>query len=226
MSNYSGYISGERRTWHRYPPGTVIAVSMNQRPTIKEKIKNCFKCFKKEQKVMKFKVGDKVKIVSPKGFACQEFKGMTAEVTGFGKTNIDHKDAYNLRFDGEIENSSYWWTDDEVVSADTFIKSDLKDGMVVERRCGDKCILLNQHFMTHNTTIEVSNYTYDLRHPTIDDMTIDKVYISHAKFGNDYFEDSYLELIWERKEEPDYKEMTVAEIEKKLGYKVKIVDGE
>ena len=32
-----------------------------------------------------------------------------------------------------------------------------------------------------------------------------------------------MDLIWERKKEPAHKEMTVEEIEKELGYKIKVV---
>jgi hypothetical protein len=40
------------------------------------------------------------------------------------------------------------------------------------------------------------------------------------------FETSLLELVWERPEEEYYKEMTVEEIEKALGCKIKVVGSE
>lgn len=200
-----------------------ILMEPSSKKSIKEYFKNVLK--RKEQKVMKFKVGDRVKIVSPKGFGCQNFKGMTAEVTGFGKTNIDHRDAYALRFDGEIENSCFWWTDDEVVSADTFIKSDLKDGMVVEYKNGWKAVVLADKFVRRYDHIPFDRYNESLEIKSCDnDFDIVKVYKSNGNTFACWCEDRYLTLIWKR-EEP-CKEMTVAEIEKKLGYKVKIVDGE
>lgn len=56
---------------------------------------------------------------------------------------------------------------------------------------------------------------------------IDKVYKSNAVNLKEYFDDDKLELIWERnKEKESAKKMTVAEIEKELGYKVEIVSEE
>jgi ribosomal protein L21E len=205
-----------------------ILMEPSSKKSIKEYFKNVLK--RKEQKVMKFKVGDKVKIVSPRGYAGQKFKGMTGEVTGFGKTNIDHEDAYALRFDGEIENSCFWWRDDEVASADTFIKSDLKDGMVVENRYGHRYMVMGEKLIGPDYYGWLSNYTDALTHKHSEPgnlhshYDIIKVYKSNSCSMQNYFESGNLELIWKR-EEP-YKEMTVAEIEKKLGYKVKIVDGE
>lgn len=163
----------------------------------------------------KFKVGDKVRVVRieidgvPKAAA---FIGKFGTVEGYCGNG------YILSFNG-VRYKDLAWTDYELVNAD-FTKSDLKDGMVVEFRDGGRRILLNGHLMTNNSVLDTYHFTEDLQHQ-FDDFTIDKVYTSNAKFGMDYFKDMYLKLIWER--EPEYKEMTVAEIEEKLGYKIKVI---
>ena len=174
-----------------------------------------------------------------------------------------------------------------------FTKDDLKDGMVVEFRNGERRIVLNDRFMSNVVSMSMSYFTDDLRHESCDDWSVDKIYSSSAVVGCRYFKNECLTLLWEReKKEPkpkykpgdkvkmredlatgkfampvedpmrvragkivtitnvlkdrayyisdslfiysedmieglvDYEEMTVAEIEKKLGYKVKIVGEE
>lgn len=228
MSNYSGYISGERRTWHRYPPGTVIAVPMNQKPTIKEKIKNCFKCFKKEQKVMKFKVGDKVKIIKKSGPGSNYYYGKTAIITETDYESMTGKLGYQIHMLENPDHDSYVWFDDELelIERATFTKADLKDGMVVENREGTVLLLVGDTLMNEKQYAGFTNIKDDLTHKMFRELDIVKVYTTKGNTLSTVLNISNLTLIWERKEEPKYKEMTVEEIEKKLGYKIKVIGNE
>lgn len=100
-----------------------------------------------------------------------------------------------------------------------FTKADLKNGMVVKYVNGDRRMFLNNAFRNDHAYTSISAYTDTLE---FGGKTVVKVYKSNALTLRDYFEDSKLTLIWERKKEEPIKEMTVAEIEKELGYKVKI----
>lgn len=120
---------------------------------------------------------------------------------------------------------------EENAAAIKFTKSDLEDGMVVEQRDGCRAVVLNGCFMEYDSFTEFNEYNDDL---TVDDSRfalitdvhecdIVKVYTSEGKTFKNLIKDCYLHLIWERKEE-HYKEMTIKEIEKELGYKIKVIE--
>lgn len=69
--------------------------------------------------------------------------------------------------------------------------------------------------LKYNNTISEKDVTYDIQ----------KIYKIKKIFGFNYMltDDSNLELIWERKEEPPV-EYTLEELEQKLGQKIKIVN--
>jgi hypothetical protein len=107
---------------------------------------------------------------------------------------------------------------------DKFTKADLKDGMVVETRKGHRYILLNGKLVNNRGSFNFHDIKDDLTDKDIpESFSIDKVYISRANMLKHLFETSLLELIWERPKEEEYKEMTVEEIEKALGCKIKVV---
>ena len=101
-----------------------------------------------------------------------------------------------------------------------FTKADLKDGMVVEFKNGQKRLVLGDKLIGSNAYTYVSNFKENLV-SDIYNLTINKVYKPTAQFLRDIFEDNYLTLIWERKEEPV--EMTLAEVCEALGKEIKIV---
>ena len=101
-----------------------------------------------------------------------------------------------------------------------FTKADLKDGMVVEFKNGQKRLVLGDKLIGSNAYTYVSNFKENLV-SDIYNLTINKVYKPTAQFLRDIFEDNCLTLIWERKEEPV--EMTLAEVCKALGKEIKIV---
>ena len=117
-----------------------------------------------------------------------------------------------------------------------FTKEDLKVGMIVELRSKNRYFVMdkdkllskygNMSLASYNNDLEFSNdvdYNNDLEFS--DDVEKDeawdiiKVFKSNANNLNTLFQDDTLELLWERE---IVKEMTLAEIEEQLGYKIKL----
>ena len=98
-----------------------------------------------------------------------------------------------------------------------FTKADLKDGMVVEQRNGNRYLVLAGMAVRECGHNEISKYTNNLKWcGTNRGGDIVKVYrIIHESLGTieKAFYDRNLELIWERKEP---KKMTVEEMRQKL----------
>jgi hypothetical protein len=182
------------------------------------------------------KIGDKVRIRNDlKGdtyygglyfdSGMEKFNGETHEI-------VEKNTNGNYLLDIDIEERHYWvWNDAMVELVEKgFTKADLKPGMVVEYRNGSKAVFINDIFMEKHGWMPISDYYDDLIN--VRDLScsshydICRVYNSKAFAVDNLLKPECLELIWERKEDEPVKEMTVAEIEKKLGYKVKIVDGE
>lgn len=94
-----------------------------------------------------------------------------------------------------------------------FKKSDLKDGMVVEYRDGDRRLVIDKYLIGKNAHYELSTYNENLEdgYPR---LTIMKVFkIRQRAILERILDDDNLELIWERKEP---KKMTVEEMRQKL----------
>lgn len=201
------------------PPKRIsILMEPSSKKSIKEYFKNVLK--RKEQKVMKFKVGDKVRIKKPGGY----HNNMVAVITKINYESITGNRGYQIHINGFPSPNSFVWIDDELelIENATFTKADLKDGMVVEIRNGEKYFLCAGTLMSENLYTIVKRFRNDLTHESYRDIDIMKVYKTSGCLFSNVFANSNLTLIWERKEEP-YKEMTVEEIEKQLGHKVKIV---
>lgn len=97
-------------------------------------------------------------------------------------------------------------------------KADLKDGMVCERRDGELMLWINGALRGINdwdTPGESLKNEFG-----IDKNDIVKIYVTNGNTLKDMLKRRNLTLIWERKER---KEMTLADIERELGYPVKIV---
>lgn len=97
-------------------------------------------------------------------------------------------------------------------------KADLKDGMVCERRDGELMLWINGALRGINdwdTPGESLKNEFG-----IDENDIVKIYVTNGNTLKDMLKRRNLTLIWERKER---KEMTLADIERELGYPVKIV---
>ena len=177
----------------------------------------------------KFKVGDKVKIVRCRGnggLSLEERDLKVGEEYIIESVNPNClnpcRDNYGLVgrsfvvYDLELE----------LVEPKQFTKSDLKDGMVVEYRNGARELVFGSRTVDKKGYHLLKDYTETLTEHKyhLEAHDIIKVYeVNNNAIStlNEIFEDEYLTLLWER--EPDYKEMTVEEIEKELGYKIKVV---
>ena len=109
---------------------------------------------------------------------------------------------------------------------------ELKEGMIVECRNGDRYLLRNVRgdliLSANKGWVE---YVYDNNFIDIGkdakafngDYDIMKIYESKAYVLEGLFDNNYLTCIWERKEP---KKMTLEQISKVLGYEVEIIDNE
>ena len=110
-------------------------------------------------------------------------------------------------------------------------KSELQTGMIVELRNGNTYIIMLNHCGTVKTDIlagmaedktithrwaSLDNYYEDLTHQNIKDLDIVRVYSTRV-----YQINRKKDLIWER---PEVKEVTMDEVEKMFGCKVKIIN--
>jgi hypothetical protein len=175
---------------------------------------------------MKFKVGDKVRVrqdlVIEREYGGAVFTEKMAKFAGKMVTINGGFEIFYVHWHKiqEDEMNGNW--SDEMFEKVEFTKADLKSGMVVEDRNGDRRIFFgdeddrNSIFLGKTCSIYISAFTDTLEHSM---ETIDRIYISAAPSLDKYFNDKYLKLIWER----PGKKMTVKEIEKELGYKIEIV---
>lgn len=118
------------------------------------------------------------------------------------------------------------WTNYMSAEYKTFTKDMLKDGMVVEiNEDGMTYLVLNNNLIKTSTYIPLDSYSNSLKHFQYDDLSIKKIYklinCKHSFIG--LLDNNNLELIWERKEEKPL-ELTMEDIEKQYGCKVKIVN--
>lgn len=155
---------------------------------------------------MKFKVGDKVRFS----------KGMDGSAHGPYVENDDlvrsiiEINDNDIRLEGLCENW-FRYFELELVNTTNFTKSDLQDGDILTDSEG--CSSTYWKGRLHGTTISINSLNDDLE-------------------GNDGNSENNIvkverpikyETVFERKEEPKVREMTVEEISKELGYEVKVV---
>ena len=103
---------------------------------------------------------------------------------------------------------------------------ELKEGMIIECRNGDKYLLRkfdDDLIGSNNTKYIYIDYDEDLNENKYcqEDFDIMKIYESNACVLGNLFNNDYLECIWERKEP---KKMTLAQISEALGYEVEVID--
>lgn len=97
-------------------------------------------------------------------------------------------------------------------------RADLKDGMVCEQRDGELMLWLNGALRGINDWYTTGENLKD--EFGIEKNDIVKIYVTNGDTLKDMLKRRNLTLIWERKER---KEMTLADIERELGYPIKIV---
>jgi hypothetical protein len=288
-------------------------------PTIMDKIKNYFKGAKSMKKVFKIEdySGKYVMHCPTKEESDRFIKYLDSAGR---KWRSGHKYTERDYWDKYCENTCYYFNDNSyddlayykrtgftILEFSDFIwpeftKSDLKDGMVVEYRNGDRFLVVRDHLLSKDYCVNMNDLGDDLKDIYgFQEDDIVKVYDADYTYVDEFeelFDTSNLKLLWEREKKPthkykvgdkvkvredlihcnryggvgfiaqmiplrgktitikdvittgsglnvyninesewhwtdemfeglvDYEEMTVAEIEKKLGHKVKIVDGE
>ena len=93
------------------------------------------------------------------------------------------------------------YTDDYILKGEFYMeKSDLKNGMIVQTRNGDKWLVNNGCLLSEEYgCIMIGVYSDELEHPASYCFDIVNVYISKAMSITDLFDEKYLNLIWERR---------------------------
>ena len=169
---------------------------------------------------MKFKVGDRVRVVKiVSNHSKDKYLGKILTIKSLNP-NGDY--AYPVPHYGIEEEEVRFVFFETELELFEFTKADLEDGMIVEYANGERRMVLGDYIIAGQIGKELKYYNEYLEDAGASHQTINKVYKTTAHFLEDIFDDNHLTLIWERPEEPA-KKMTVAEIEKELGYKVEIV---
>lgn len=175
----------------------------------------------------KFKVGDKVRVIGATDHR-QEHNGQIYTIEDINCRGLKYYKRLGIEY-YSVKETNYIFYEDEVESV-TFTKADLKDGMVVEIK-GDRTekrfMVLGDKVRGYNEYMRLEAFDDDLTHMSGSELlTIVKVYNSTASALGSYLNSGYLELLWERPKEEPVKEMTIEEIEKIVGCKVKVVGSE
>ena len=177
---------------------------------------------------MKYKVGDKVRIVKEKPERNWNSEGRMDKWLGEIMTieSVLDFNYYKMKEDEGM----WFWEDHMIEGRAEMKKSDLIAGRhVVEIRNGDKYLIFDSEdgkfmYQVDGGFMNLEGYDEDMlkinKNKSYDIMKVFEVKTICNCGGLNRKDNRYLTLIWER-EEP--KEMTMAELEEKLGYKVKIV---
>lgn len=92
-------------------------------------------------------------------------------------------------------------------------KSELKQGMVVQLRDGDRYLVRDREgeiiLSHHNGWLRLEEYSEDLKDDNYDELDIIKVYTTKAYMLDSVFDDEYLTEIWCRKKEVDWSKIPV-----------------
>lgn len=99
-----------------------------------------------------------------------------------------------------------------------FTKADLKDGMVVEYRSGERRLVVANMLIGKDGFLTLDSFRENLESiEFVQEYTIAKIYkVKEARSFECILEDCNLDLIWERTETYHHKRMTAEEMRKKL----------
>lgn len=135
-----------------------------------------------------------------------------------------------------LQNVNHWYTFEEV--KEMFTLDDIKNGMLVELRNGDRCLVLRNNGCDNAETCVLVSvkqrtaYSMDTYNPNCthtEDKEYDIVRVINP-FCYPYLSDTDYEfsredhVIFDRSKVEERKRMTVEEIEQQLGYKIAVVD--
>ena len=217
-----------RNIWEAYPC----------RVTFEDGVYESFKeeeleLVKEEEKVMKFKVGDKVR-VKDSWFGHDGQVGVVFKIDNYEPYN------YSVKFDAEGDNErrDENFKDDSLeLVKQSFTKSDLKTGMgvvlrdgskghvLLDTKAGDVIRLINGE---SNEWMSTRDYDSEMRDSDIKPLDIMEVYSSRLAYcyvTERLFTDS--NLVFKREEEPEIPEptkMTMKEINEHFGKPIEIVE--
>lgn len=184
---------------------------------------------------MKFKVGRKVRVKEDLkvGSFYGEYRFADAMAKYKGNTYVIEcvwDDHYYLCRCTNTHDQFHWKFTDEMLEPVDFTKDDLETGMVVEYRTGDLKLVIEEHMYGFERWNDFDHYDDNLlcQNRDVQCCDIKRVYrvkTSTLRGLREIFLLENLDLIWERHEEsePEAQEMTLDEIEKELGRKIKIV---
>lgn len=165
---------------------------------------------------MKFKVGDRVKNkIGDFGI----IKGMDTDDKTYA-VEYDKSFAGGHDCDGLCRDKHGWWASEGSIELVKFTKANLQDGDVVTLRNGDRLLFIDSEFweFAESDTDNELCARRDLNNDLTFDGTGRKNDIVKVERPTTY------ETLFQRIE--GKKEMTIAEIEKALGYEVKIIKEE
>lgn len=181
---------------------------------------------------MKYKVGDKVRIVSKWGVGCYQnsFGQMDKHLGKVMTIKEVHSDFYRMVEDQEECACGWNWFEPAIeclVSRAPLTKRDLKNGDIVLQRNGTVQIYiesLNVFAVNNGGWNDVDKFNDDLTHPLGNSFDIVGVRRPHAKNDCqlDAFDNLYGELVYDR-ERDTVVEMTLAEVCAALGKNIKII---
>lgn len=173
----------------------------------------------------KFKVGEKVRVKKDaKSIPGLIFMSEMKRFLGQKVTirSVLENDEYYIEEDTTCDHGWFWH--ESWLEPVEFTKADLEGGMVVELRNGERLLVTREYWVGNYRCFDRIIFSDDLTHKNDEKLDVIKVFrVRDPRCLVEVFDDRTLGLIWERKEEPDFTEMTVAEIEEKLGYKIKVV---
>ncbi|QDP64827.1 MAG: hypothetical protein GOVbin2917_142 [Prokaryotic dsDNA virus sp.] len=132
----------------------------------------------------KYKEGDKVKKINGEAFSNGEFVVTVEGLDKYGKV--------------WLKETQSWLDKDTLCLANSFTKSDLKDGMVVTYRNGWKRVILDKGLLYSDNCLSMSSFHFTK--VTLDSFNEDLTYYGHNP--RDIMKVTYMgEILWEREEE-------------------------
>lgn len=158
---------------------------------------------------MRYKVGDKVVIRKDLDLV---LGGKTTKITGIAQ----------CYYEFEIDRGEAYWNENEIDHEATaklkggqqMTKSDLKNGMVVELRNGNKKLVLNNKMVNDCGYLDFDLFTSDLKH-TSSSHTIIKIYETKGRYFDELLLEDYLTLLWQRQEKSEA-EIKLEQIQKQI----------
>lgn len=174
----------------------------------------------REEGKMKFKLGDKVRTTKLMDYAGNEL----FPVGTIGRvTHVSISEREKLPYRIESNSNTYWYSEDMLKKAE-FTKKDLEDGMLCETRDGWRWFWINGKLRSIDACCSVTKENFDGHSSN----TLDIVKVGYpnenAHTIKDMLKMGFDEIIWERKEEPVTKDVSLEELNAILKEKFPDVD--